>query len=352
MLNWSMIICTLNRLPLLQEALQTVVWQTRPPRQIIVVDSSADWEHCRDAVLNSIAKAHPQFEWIYVGSAQRSLTFQRNIGLTHCTSDIAFLFDDDTFAFPDCAERILEVYERDPAGRLGGVAAMLSPLHPASKQQESWADAMPESTAGPTRRFSWARDFLQSWWDQKHLFIPYDGSYYHRPCEWLGMGRDVAPELLFHGCRMTFRTEAIRAAGGFSELLTRQCFGEDIDASYRVSRKRELVVADKALVHHLLTPRARAGVSTQTTLVLMNAVVLYWVHGRAEGSRKGAVLRFLLARLAAELLRDLLKPWRGLPHVRGILRAMRRLPPLARLSPAELQQRYPAVQIALLDSRR
>src|SRR5688572_8076515 len=175
MLNWSMIICTLNRLPLLQEALQTVVWQTRPPRQIIVVDSSADWEHCRHVVLESIAKAHPQFEWIYVGSSQRSLTFQRNIGLGLCTSDVAFLFDDDTFAFPDCAARILEVYDHDPGGRLGGVAAMLSPRHPAGEQRG--IASMPESTANSPKRFSWIRDFLQSWWDQKRLFIPYDGGY-------------------------------------------------------------------------------------------------------------------------------------------------------------------------------
>jgi hypothetical protein len=151
---------------------------------------------------------------------------------------------------------------------------------------------------------------------------------------------------------MTFRTNVIRAAGGFSEILTRQCFGEDIDASYRVSRKHELVVAAKALVHHLLTPRARAGVSIQTTLVVMNAVVLYWVHAGAGGPRRGAVLQFLFARLTAEVFRDLLKPWRGLPHVRGIFRALRRLVPLARLSSAELRVQYPAVQIALLDSRR
>jgi glycosyltransferase involved in cell wall biosynthesis len=352
MLNWSMIICTLNRLPLLQEALHTVVWQSRPPRQIIVVDASADWEHCRDVVLESIAKAHPQFEWIYLGSAQRSLTFQRNIGLAHCTSDIAFLFDDDSFAFPDCAERILEVYEHDVSGRIGGVVARLSPEHPARLQRNSWSDTMPESTAGDTRRFSWVRDFLQRWWDQHRLFIPYDGNYYRRPTEWLGMGRDVTPEVLFHGCRMTFRTAAIRDAGGFSEILTRHCFGEDIDASYRVSRRHQLVMADKALVHHLLTPRARTGVSIQTTLVAMNAVVLYWVHAGAGGRRRGTVLRFLMARLGAELVRDLLKPWRGLPHVRGIVRAMRGLVPLARLSKAELQLQYPAVQIALLDSRR
>ena len=352
MLNWSMIICTLNRLPLLQEALQTVVWQTRAPAQIIIVDSSADWEHSRDVVLQSIARIHPQFEWIYVGSSQRSLTFQRNIGLSHCTSDIAFLFDDDTFAYPDCAERVLEVYERDTACRIGGVAAMLSPLHPARQQPPNWAQAMPESTAGPPGKFSWIADFLLSWWDQEHLFIPYDGDYYRRTTQWLGMGKDVAPELLFHGCRMTFRTAAIRAAGGFSEMLTRQGFGEDIDASYRVSRQHQLVVADRARVHHLLTPRARAGVTVQSTLVLMNSVVLYWVHAGQGGPRRGVVLRFVLTRLGAELVRDLLKPWRGLPHVRGVLRGMLRLMPLARLTRAQLQVQYPAVQIALLDSRR
>ncbi|MEO6186943.1 MAG: glycosyltransferase [Steroidobacteraceae bacterium] len=352
MLNWSMIICTLNRLPLLQEALQTVVWQTRPPRQIIIVDSSADWEHCRDVVMAGIASRHPQFEWIYLGSSTRSLTAQRNIGLARCSSDIAFLFDDDTFAFPDCAEQILRVYERDAERRIGGVSAMLSPFHPAHELPPEWGKAMPESSAGPSQRYSRLADFMRSWWDQYRLFIPYDGDYHWRDTEWLGMGGEVGPVQLFHGCRMTFRTAAIREAGGFSEALTRQCFGEDIDASYRVSRRHQLVEARKALVHHLLSPRARAGVSVQTTLVLLNAIVLYWIHAAGGRPRQGAVLRFALTRLGAEMVRDMVKPWRGLPHFRGILRALPRAIRLSRLSKQELLQVYPSVQTELLDSKR
>jgi GT2 family glycosyltransferase len=339
MLQWSIVICTLNRFAVLKDALQTVVKQTRPPKQIVVVDSSPDWEKCRAEVLRDLGARHPNMDWIYVGSSIRSLTTQRNIGLGLSSGDVTFFFDDDSFPYPDCAEQILAVYERDTAQVIGGVSAMLSPSPPTTLQIDN--------STSDNRRYRVA-ELLASPWDQHKLFIPYDSHYYARSTDWLGMGTYVAPEVLFHGCRMTFRTHAVREAGGFNEILTRHCFGEDIDISYRVSRKHQLVVATKAWLFHLLAPSARAKKSIQCTLVIVNAVALHLFNVPPSRKRQVTVYLFAFRRLGYELLRDCLKPWRGFPNARGALRAMRVIGEIRAWSRTTLIANYPGVQLRLL----
>jgi hypothetical protein len=54
-MNWTMVICTLDRFEVLKIALRTVLWQSRLPRQVIIVDASADWQRCREEVLREFA---------------------------------------------------------------------------------------------------------------------------------------------------------------------------------------------------------------------------------------------------------------------------------------------------------
>src|SRR5262249_26072267 len=119
----------------------------------------------------------------------------------------------------------------------------------------------------------------RQWW-QDRLFIPYDGSFHVRAVN--GTTSDVEPVALFHGCRMTFRAAAVREAGGFEEMLTGACYGEDIDVSYRVSRKKALVWSKKAMLRHEQVPVARPKRELNTALVLLNAIALYKMHGPKE----------------------------------------------------------------------
>ena len=125
-LTWSLVVATLNREDCLVRSLRANTAQSRPPKQVIVVDSSADWEKVRARVLTELAPRTPGIEWVYLPSDQRSLTRQRNLGFVHCTSDIAFFLDDDSFMYPDCAEEIMGVYEADVNAELGGVCAGLA----------------------------------------------------------------------------------------------------------------------------------------------------------------------------------------------------------------------------------
>src|SRR5258708_11671100 len=125
-LTWSLAVPTLNREDILVRSLLANVRQTRLPSQVVVVDSSDGWQRTRERVLAEVAPQLPGAEWIYIGSDVKGLTRQRNLGLARCTGDVVFFLDDDSFMYRDCAEHVMQVYEADAEGRIGGVCASLA----------------------------------------------------------------------------------------------------------------------------------------------------------------------------------------------------------------------------------
>jgi GT2 family glycosyltransferase len=338
-LSWSLVVATLHREECLLRSLRKNVQQSRPPKQVIVVDASADWERVRDRVLREVAPTLPGAEWIYLGAARRSLPYQRNRGLELCTSDIIFYLDDDAFMYGHCAEKIMRVYESDEREAVGGVSAALAPMH------EPPLASVPAVEATTSL---W-REKLFALWDQEHLFLPYDGHYHEQPLSTKQRQQGLVARSLFHGCRMTFRTSAVRAVGGSDEVLLRTAFGEDCDLSYRVSRNYALVMEPSALLFHEQTPVARAKRALNTTLILLNAIALYRLHAPAERQRKRRIFGFLSKRLALDIFRDGLRGRLDAPCVRGALRALRHVPALLALDTKALRREYEKLQIQLCD---
>jgi GT2 family glycosyltransferase len=335
-LTWSLIVPTLNRPDVLVRSLHANVRQTRPPRQVIVVDSSEGWQQTRDRVLAEVAPDAPAVEWIYLGSDVRSSTYQRNAGFERCTGDVVFFLDDDSFMYRDCAEQVMRVYEADAEEKVGGVCATLADRH-----EDAPASAR---TARRTSRNGLGSRLMKlahrQWW-QDRLCIPYDGEFHLY--EVGGFASDVDPLPLFHGCRMTFRTKAVREAHGFEEMLIGPAYGEDSDLSYRVSRDRALVIATKAALVHEQVPVARPKRELNTALVLLNAIALYKLN-RAEASPARRAYAFLFKRAAFEFLRDCVRPRRWIPYTLGVLRAARFVPTILSLEGEALRQEYIGIQ--------
>lgn len=331
-LSWSLIVATLNREEVLIRSLRANVRQTRLPAQVIVVDSSANWQGTRDRVGREIAPEWPGVEWDYVGSDRRSLTHQRNLGLARCTSDVAFLLDDDSFMYHDCAERIMSVYDADLREEIGGVCA--------------WLAEQPEGSPAPERRRNGLGSRLvraaeRLWWQDK-LFIPYDGHFHQHDVG--ARGEDVIPVSLFHGCRMTFRTSAVRKVGGFEEMLIGTAYGEDCDFSYRISRNHAILAAPKARLHHEQVPVSRPKRELNTALILLNAIALYKVNNPRESGAAWIAYKFLLGRAALELLRDCARPRKWMPYTRGVFRAARFVPTVLSLDEKALREGYASIQ--------
>ncbi len=335
-LTWSLAVPTLNREDILVRSLLANVRQTRLPSQVVVVDSSDGWQRTRERVLAEVAPQLPGAEWIYIGSDVKGLTRQRNLGLARCTGDVVFFLDDDSFMYRDCAEHVMQVYEADAEGRIGGVCASLADRlegAPVAAQKP-----VEDRSGLPGRVLQLAH---RQWW-QDRLFIPYDGRYHVRPVE--GAPSDVVPVGLFHGCRMTFRAAAVRAAGGFEEMLTGACYGEDIDVSYRVSRDRALVWAKRAVLRHEQVPVARPKRALNTALVVLNAIALYKLYGPKESDARRLAYTFLLERATLELLRDVARPRRWMPYTQGVMRAAQFAPTVLSLEGDALRKEYAGIQ--------
>src|ERR1700757_4971541 len=65
-LTWALVVATYMREDLLPRCLRLGAAQTRPPLEIVIVDSSPGWESTRERVLREIAPLWPGIRWHYV----------------------------------------------------------------------------------------------------------------------------------------------------------------------------------------------------------------------------------------------------------------------------------------------
>ncbi len=352
MLSWSLVVCTLNRRAILEEALSTAICQTRLPKQIIVVDASTDWQDSKSHILSTLATQAPTIEWIYINSPRRSLAYQRNIGFELCHSEIVFFFDDDSFLYPTCADEIMQVYEQDVEAKIGGVSAILAENSPDQIEDDfSCTNPQPPSHKNQFILKDLLTRFHELWYMEK-LFIPYDGRYHNYSISTKVQVGALADAVLMHGCRMTYRAEAFRQVGGCDPILVGSCMSEDADVSYRVSQRYPLVLCTKARLFHAQTPIARSSRRRNILMVLLNNISLFLLNTKQH--KLGAIAtvwRYIVIRTFLEFLRDSFKPQRGFPHFRGALQATCKLPEITQLYiRGKLAERYLKIQENLLQS--
>lgn len=352
-LSWSLVIPTYNRPEVLEPAIVLALSQSRPPAQIIVVDASDGWRQTRDRVLaHPVVRSSPT-SIEYLAASDKSSARQRNQGLLLVTSDIVFFFDDDSLMFPDCAEQIMSIYEKDPGCLVAGVQADLTDEIPAgivlsderkvtgSQGQLRVHNGLLHSCIG----WIWRNVFLM---DATKLFIPYDGVYHWRPIPEQLIRDNVRPEVLFHGCRMTFRRSVI-AAEKFEWLMLSYCPGEDLDTSYRASRHGVLVTATRALLHHYQSAGGRTNRYTASVLTNMNQAMCLRRHAGQLNLRIRDFWILTLRKLFAELFKDALSRRWDFPQLRGVLGSIKVSREIFRLSTNDLEQIYPKLQQRVLN---
>lgn len=104
--NVSVLMATFNREDYISESLDSIINQTRPPIQIIVInDGSTD---------NTKQILKPYLDKItYLEKLNGGKSSALNLALNYVTSDYIWVFDDDDVAFPDALERHLQALEAD-----------------------------------------------------------------------------------------------------------------------------------------------------------------------------------------------------------------------------------------------
>ncbi len=352
LLSWGLVVATYQRKQILTQCLQLAVEQTRKPSEIIVIDASDNWQSTRSQVMDEIASHYPEIRWIYQAASQRGLPLQRNQGLELATADITFLLDDDSLMYPTCAEEIMRVYEADTEGVVKGVQSILSPTVPSDvtvndipkavgSHRDQWIPGI-ESF----QRFIWRHLFLM---DSDFLCIPYDGEFPKHTVPNSLSHLNVSLVKIFHGCRMTYRREAI-AQEQFEPLLLFYALLEDMDASYRVSRHGILLEASDAKLHHFQSSSGRLSRYVVSVLSAMNQAVCLRRYSNDLKRDRDRFYRLTARRVVAEIFKDGLSRRWSFPQVRGLLLALKHSPQVFKLSDEELAYWYPCFQKELIAS--
>lgn len=227
----TFIIATRNRPDELLETVTSIVSQTVLPGDLCIVDSS-EATAVRAKIEGMCAAAGLMLKYLH--PAPRGLTVQRNYGIDRTSGDPVFLLDDDVYLAPDCHEKVLEEYERW-GPELGGVrASAITPSVP------------------PWPAILWRRLFgIGGWWPEASGRL--------RRGFWIeGVSQSAGVRKVdcFVGFFMSFRRKVFEYER-FDEMLSGYAHKEDIDFTYRVSRRFTLVQTPTAKCEHFKTSTDR-----------------------------------------------------------------------------------------------
>jgi len=347
-LTWGLVVATYGRGKLLAECVRLAVTQTRPPAEVVIVDASPDAETTHAAVKAITRSRGVALQ--YVEAARASSAAQRNQGIALASADVLFLIDDDTLLYPDCAERILRVYEADAAGAIAGVGGVHVPEPPPTADPQ-YRDSPPPARAQGSLRARTAR-IAQRWsYRGSGFFLPYDREFPRHRLPSSCRGLPVEPALVLDGFRLTLRRSAL-AHESFEEMLARYAVSEDQDLSYRVSRHGMLVEARDARLTHLAFPGGRVSPRAVALLRTTNRLALNVLH---SPHRARTVARYAAAvplHVATALALDVLSGDWSLARAAGTLAA---IPPAIRLlgmTPTRVRAWYPAFQRRVIQEER
>jgi len=299
-LEYSIAIATRNRLKALSLSIPRMLKQTRPPSQIVVVDSSDDHEPVRSLV-HELTK-HTDIPTTIVQS-EKGLTRQRNRALELVEHPIVFFPDDDSIWFENTASLQMEVYERDTQNFISAVCGAESIVPPSDFNIKNttysmnlgdklklrvsrivhWIEnAMAPDPARIAGLSFFSNQTLPSWTNSETII----------PVEWMT------------GFRMSFRTETI-IKYRFDEILKDYSLCEDIDASFSAWKEGAVVGVRNSKIYHFKSPEKRGnGKTLGSTQILNKAYVVVKHTAKGHPARKAlakfAKLKILKYRLDAK----------------------------------------------------
>lgn len=257
-MEYDVVIATLNRVQALKMSLPLLAEQTHKPSKIIIVDATDDHESIKKQILEITQSCG--LEVTIIRSSKKNLPHQRNLGLELVTAPVVLMPDDDSLLYPDTAELMVRLYELDTECRIGAVTAQPVESSPKMSKPAAYKKSLFASLKGHVQNF---RNIYE------HKYFPYPTSGYAKALIKAAKIPDCIDGTnhriveLIGGYRMSFRTEAIRKAGGFYELLG---YGigyatyEDYEAVMRVMNHGYLLAtAQNARIFHNIFPSRRAG---------------------------------------------------------------------------------------------
>jgi glycosyltransferase involved in cell wall biosynthesis len=219
----SVVICTKDRPQMLGTCLQSLRHQTRRPEEIVVVDASAT--PARD-VVDRLAENMRGCR-VALRTSAPGLPRQRNLGARATTGSVVVYLDDDVVLDTGYLAAVARVYEDDCSTQIGGVGGAQvpdpTPREPFLRRVACRLFLLDTYGRGVVKRSGCA----------DHVFSP----------------RSTMEVESLSGCNMAYRREVLDALS-FDERLDGYALGEDLQFSYRVSRRWKLVLTPEARLDH------------------------------------------------------------------------------------------------------
>ena len=248
-LTTDIIICTKNRPADLAKALNSIAAQTVVPKNTIIADASDDTK--TKNLVEHLSKTNPGFKITYLKCPVPGSTFQRNYGIKHSKNEIVFFFDDDVILESDYIENTLKVYNEHPD--IGGVSGNML-------NQPTYSL--------PYKLFK----FL--------FFLPYTSPKVSNKLRFSGFPKvstgqnKITSGNFMEGGLCSYKRNILDTYY-FDEKLTKYAFLEDIDLSYRVSKKYILMRTPYSRLNHYPSPSSRINRKELRAVYTLNHFYLF-----------------------------------------------------------------------------
>lgn len=150
LLTVSVVIPTYNRRERLAQALASVLQQTRPVDEIVVVDDGST-DDTRE-MLDEFVRQHSEMSVLVIHQENRGPSAARNAGMYAASGDLIAFLDDDDIWLPEKTKRQLSVFASDPQLDLLGCASNIVKLYGAPRvvRIREWAMLFRNWFATPT----------------------------------------------------------------------------------------------------------------------------------------------------------------------------------------------------------
>ncbi len=226
----SILLPTMNRRDDLLEFVGTLIQQTVPAHELVIVDAGAvpDLDKDLQAALDGSGVA------LRYTRSEPGTSLQRNIGLGQVVGDFVFLLDDDMMLEPDFIEKMLEAFDLPFDPPVGGVLGTYS---------------------SPPRPRGWRQRYFEAFGITHAVEGDHSSMSTSGGVRWLlNPSRPVAVPVAATG-RVAYRKEAL-VGETFDEFLPGYTMAEDVEFSYRIAKKWTLVHTPYARLFH---KRAQGG---------------------------------------------------------------------------------------------
>lgn len=249
----SIIIPTKNRIFELKRFIDSLNQQTITPAELVVADAS---QNNIQKELRKYLNADISLVYLHFPKSPGT-NFQRNKAIKIVKYDIVFLFDDDIVLEPDYLAKTLAIYKKYPdcAGVVGRITNIYPPKGELAKIKLS------------------IMDFIYYFWQLSYFSRDGRIRMSGLPTYPFKAKKVVRTTIMCGGC-MSVKNNLLKKYL-FDEKLTKYCYMEDVDLSYRLSREHELYYSPFARCQHLHSIRNRQDDFSNGKMLIINHNYLF-----------------------------------------------------------------------------